>query len=246
MIVADDVTWITVNGMHIPIKAGESKNDAIQRAIDYREKGGSDPGGGGSPTSSKKTDSGSESSKSKRAPKTSDKTPKKLPPDALSDSKTFDSKEISAVKDYQGTHYRDINQGMRYNKLSPENQQRVELMNKALGKSKLESDVVLYRGIPEKYANQLIKSNTMTDLGFQSTTTKINDAVEFASMGGAKYNNNVVRFTAKKGTSALNLGSGGENEILLKPSKYKFVSEKIVTAPSGDTTRFLTVERSDA
>ena len=249
---AEDVTWITVNGMHIPIKAGESKNDAIQRAIDYREKGSSDSGG--SSSGSKKT--GSKKSRSKdgdeKAPDISLKSKsvspgtEKLPPDVLKESSGFTQQERMAVKDYQGTHYRDINQGMRKKQLSPDNQKRVELINAAFDKSTLKSDVVLYRGIPEKYADSLVKSKTMSDMGFQSTTTDINDAAEFASMGGRKYNNNVLRFKTKAGTPALNLLSGGEDEILLKPSKYKFVSEKIVTGSNGESTRFITVDRTDA
>lgn len=34
----DDIQWITVNGRHIPLGAGESKEDAIKRAFDNKER----------------------------------------------------------------------------------------------------------------------------------------------------------------------------------------------------------------
>ena len=34
---ADDITWVTVNGQHIPIGANESKEDAISRAFGKKE-----------------------------------------------------------------------------------------------------------------------------------------------------------------------------------------------------------------
>ena len=35
---SDDIQWITVNGRHIPLGAGESKEDAIKRAFDDKER----------------------------------------------------------------------------------------------------------------------------------------------------------------------------------------------------------------
>jgi hypothetical protein len=232
-----DVTWITVNGLHIPIQKGQSKNEAIQNAIDkvnsYKE-----PSGGNS--------SSSGGSKSSKPQKKEAKTPKsKIPPDVLTDTKTFSQEEIDAAKAYEGEKYRAINQGMRLNKLDPENQQRRDLIYKAMEKSKLGSDVTVYRGIPEKFANQLLTTQSMTDLGFQSTSTEVDIANEFAEMGGAKYNSNILRFVAKSGTPALNFGSEREKELLLKPSKYTPIKSEVITEPDGRTVRIIHVERTE-
>jgi hypothetical protein len=125
----------------------------------------------------------------------------------------------------------------------------------AMEKTPLKGDVTVYRGIPERLANNLIGGKEITDNAFQSTSLSLRAASKFAWVNSQNNNSkfvNVLEFAAKKGEPAIFSDDYDEKEVLLKGGKYKAISYTIATTIKdfhGDIptfhlpTRIITVER---
>jgi hypothetical protein len=136
--------------------------------------------------------------------------------------------EMSALSSYQGNGYEDINLELRMEMmmgdsvLSPENKQKVDLIDSAVSKGKFSEDVIVFRGVDDSdgvFTAEGVGAE-ITDFGFQSTTVSVGIGAGFA---GAQYSANqvVMRIKVPAGSPALSVDkargakSYTEMEVLL-------------------------------
>lgn len=232
--VGDDVQWITINGMHIPIKPGETTNDAIQRAINYT--------GGGSGSSSSSDGSSGDNSKSKSSFKTYDKA-------------DLNKDQIKAINRYKSTSnddYEKINAYVRDGKVGTGSDPDMETTIKNLDSSFTErvpqgttiyngKKSVIYSGIGKTQGSQLLDAkvgDTFEDRDYQSFSTDPEVARGFAkgigekTRAGSGKDHVVLKFEGDGDTPCINIG-GTEKEVLLPRGKTFEVVDKRTEKTSG-------------
>lgn len=125
---------------------------------------------------------------------------------------TLNEKEIEAIQEYQGAAYADINKGLRTDgNLSKDDKETIKNLDNALENNKLDRDTVLYRGLKQNEVDKLMNTKegqTITDKGYQSTSTAKNVASSFARndyQNGPK--SVIAKYNVPKGTNAIHVPS---------------------------------------
>jgi hypothetical protein len=145
--------------------------------------------------------------------------------------------EISAIKDYASSEYRDINGALRKGEVSDD----AALIDTAIAKETIVEDITLYRGLGAltTEAEDLPVGTVITDNGFSSTSAEPNIGAKFASWANDYGDQPVLmRIRAQKGAKALHLHPnravlGSEHEVLL-PRGQKM---RITGAPKREKFR---------
>lgn len=114
-------------------------------------------------------------------------------------------------------------------------------MDEAVAKSVIETDAVLYRGVPPSVAIDLKVGDEYTDLGFQSYSVVLNEAFTFAKSkapGVAGHDPTVLRTRVREGDTGLWLGGEGtphETEmefVLPRGTAYRVAAVENRTYPN--------------
>lgn len=172
--------------------------------------------------------------------------PKNEPPaftsiynDAIHDSGVFKASSLSqsiknAIKEYTGPAYAQINGALRTGKKLGSNKQNV--VNKlnevfAQPEAKANENFTVYRGITSSQLQHLAMGSTITDKGFVSTSSDVNEAKKFAGTAGA-----LMEIRVKKGQPAMSVKNTSafpsEMEVMLPANtSFKVVGKKI--GPEG-------------
>lgn len=172
--------------------------------------------------------------------------PKNEPPaftsiynDAIHDSGVFKASSLSqsiknAIKEYTGPAYAHINGALRTGKKLGSNKQNVvNKLNEAFAQpeAKANENFTVYRGITSSQLQHLAMGSTITDKGFVSTSSDVNEAKKFASTAGA-----LMEIRVKKGQPAMSVKNTSafpsEMEVMLPANtSFKVVGKKI--GPEG-------------
>lgn len=140
----------------------------------------------------------------------------------------------TAIKQYTGPAYAQINGTLRTGKkLSKANQDVVNKLNEAFAQpeAKANENFTVYRGIISTQLQHLTMGSTMTDKGFVSTSSDVNEAKKFAGTAGA-----LMEIRVKKGQPAMSVKDTSvypsEKEVMLPANtSFKVVGKKI--GPEG-------------
>lgn len=140
----------------------------------------------------------------------------------------------TAIKQYTGPAYAQINGTLRTGKkLSKANQDVVNKLNEAFAQpeAKANENFTVYRGITSTQLQHLTMGSTMTDKGFVSTSSDVNEAKKFAGTAGA-----LMEIRVKKGQPAMSVKDTSvypsEKEVMLPANtSFKVVGKKI--GPEG-------------
>lgn len=172
--------------------------------------------------------------------------PKNEPPaftsiynDAIHDSGVFKASSLSqsiknAIKEYTGPAYAQINGALRTGKKQGSNKQNVvNKLNEAFAQpeAKANENFTVYRGITSSQLQHLAMGSTITDKGFVSTSSDVNEAKKFAGTAGA-----LMEIRVKKGQPAMSVKNTSafpsEMEVMLPANtSFKVVGKKI--GPEG-------------
>lgn len=172
--------------------------------------------------------------------------PKNEPPaftsiynDAIHDSGVFKASSLSqsiknAIKEYTGPAYAQINGALRTGKKLGSNKQNVvNKLNEAFAQpeAKANENFTVYRGITSSQLQHLAMGSTITDKGFVSTSSDVNEANFFAGTAGA-----LMEIRVKKGQPAMSVKNTSafpsEMEVMLPANtSFKVVGKKI--GPEG-------------
>ena len=172
--------------------------------------------------------------------------PKNEPPaftsiynDAIHDSGVFKASSLSqsiknAIKEYTGPAYAQINGALRTGKKLGSNKQNVvNKLNEAFAQpeAKANENFTVYRGITSSQLQHLAMGSTITDKGFVSTSSDVNEAKKFAGTAGA-----LMEIRVKKGQPAMSVKNmsafPSEMEVMLPANtSFKVVGKKI--GPEG-------------
>ena len=172
--------------------------------------------------------------------------PKNEPPaftsiynDAIHDSGVFKASSLSqsiknAIKEYTGPAYTQINGALRTGKKLGSNKQNVvNKLNEAFAQpeAKANENFTVYRGITSSQLQHLAMGSTITDKGFVSTSSDVNEAKKFAGTAGA-----LMEIRVKKGQPAMSVKNTSafpsEMEVMLPANtSFKVVGKKI--GPEG-------------
>ena len=172
--------------------------------------------------------------------------PKNEPPaftsiynDAIHDSGVFKASSLSqsiknAIKEYTGPAYAQINGALRTGKKLGSNKQNVvNKLNEAFAQpeAKANENFTVYRGITSTQLQHLAMGSTITDKGFVSTSSDVNEAKKFAGTAGA-----LMEIRVKKGQPAMSVKNTSafpsEMEVMLPANtSFKVVGKKI--GPEG-------------
>lgn len=172
--------------------------------------------------------------------------PKNEPPaftsiynDAIHDSGVFKASSLSqsiknAIKEYTGPAYAQINGALRTGKKLGSNKQNVaNKLNEAFAQpeAKANENFTVYRGITSSQLQHLAMGSTITDKGFVSTSSDVNEAKKFAGTAGA-----LMEIRVKKGQPAMSVKNTSafpsEMEVMLPANtSFKVVGKKI--GPEG-------------
>ena len=172
--------------------------------------------------------------------------PKNEPPaftsiynDAIHDSGVFKASSLSqsiknAIKEYTGPAYAQINGALRTGKKLGSNKQNVvNKLNEAFAQpeAKANENFTVYRGITSSQLQHLAMGSTITDKGFVSTSSDVNEAKKFAGAAGA-----LMEIRVKKGQPAMSVKNmsafPSEMEVMLPANtSFKVVGKKI--GPEG-------------
>lgn len=172
--------------------------------------------------------------------------PKNEPPaftsiynDAIHDSGVFKASSLSqsiknAIKEYTGPAYAQINGALRIGKKLGSNKQNVvNKLNEAFAQpeAKANENFTVYRGITSSQLQHLAMGSTITDKGFVSTSSDVNEAKKFAGTAGA-----LMEIRVKKGQPAMSVKNTSafpsEMEVMLPANtSFKVVGKKI--GPEG-------------
>lgn len=138
--------------------------------------------------------------------------------------------ELKAFDEYTGTGYGDINGYLRGTQdYEPENydpdqvEEMIGDMDRVFNRSRLPKDMLVYRAVSANTYSKIIKSDSFTDAGYGSTTSKRAFAEQWPKPGRV-----VVPIVLRKGAKAIPIESisqmkdEGEREILLaRGSEFK-------------------------
>lgn len=172
--------------------------------------------------------------------------PKNEPPaftsiynDAIHDSGVFKASSLSqsiknAIKEYTGPAYAQINGALRTSKKLGSNKQNVvNKLNEAFAQpeAKANENFTVYRGITSSQLQHLAMGSTITDKGFVSASSDVNEAKKFAGTAGA-----LMEIRVKKGQPAMSVKNTSafpsEMEVMLPANtSFKVVGKKI--GPEG-------------
>ena len=172
--------------------------------------------------------------------------PKNEPPaftsiynDAIHDSGVFKASSLSqsiknAIKEYTGPAYAQINGALRTGKKLGSNKQNVvNKLNEAFAQpeAKANENFTVYRGITSSQLQHLAMGSTITDKGFVSTSSDVNEAKKFAGTAGA-----LMEIRVKKSQPAMSVKNTSafpsEMEVMLPANtSFKVVGKKI--GPEG-------------
>lgn len=172
--------------------------------------------------------------------------PKNEPPaftsiynDAIHDSGVFKASSLSqsiknAIKEYTGPAYAQINGALRTGKKLGSNKQNVvNKLNEAFAQpeAKANENFTVYRGITSSQLQHLAMGSTITDKGFVSTSSDVNEANFFAGTAGA-----LMEIRVKKGQPVMSVKNTSafpsEMEVMLPANtSFKVVGKKI--GPEG-------------
>lgn len=172
--------------------------------------------------------------------------PKNEPPaftsiynDAIHDSGVFKASSLSqsiknAIMEYTGSAYAQINGALRTGKKLGSNKQNVvNKLNEAFAQpeAKANENFTVYRGITSSQLQHLAMGSTITDKGFVSTSSDVNEAKKFAGTAGA-----LMEIRVKKGQPAMSVKNPSafpsEMEVMLPANtSFKVVGKKI--GPEG-------------
>jgi hypothetical protein len=132
----------------------------------------------------------------------------------------------SAVKNYTGEAYTEINGGLRGGNLDPAHKKTVKDLDTAIANNSLDRDTILYRGqmVSDRTRERLKVGNTFSDPAYTSATFDQYDPDRFAGLGGK--GGAVMRIKASKGqnglaSSALSEYPEESEFILPRNTKYK-------------------------
>jgi hypothetical protein len=124
-------------------------------------------------------------------------------------------------------------------------------IDSVLSKSKIENDVVVYRGISGNTAFNIIKNGTFENKGYTATSVAMGDALGFAqhtplahpdgSYQPGRDVQNVIMFKVPKGSSGFYFGRGRESEVLL-PRNLKLKCTGVRTYTNGLNVKAITQE----
>ena len=172
--------------------------------------------------------------------------PKNEPPaftsihnDAVHNTGVFKASSLSqpiknAIKEYTGPAYAQINGALRTGKKLGSNKQNVvNKLNEAFAQpeAKANENFTVYRGITSSQLQHLAMGSTITDKGFVSTSSDVNEAKKFAGTAGA-----LMEIRVKKGQPAMSVKNTSafpsEMEVMLPANtSFKVVGKKI--GPEG-------------
>lgn len=152
----------------------------------------------------------------------------------------FTFEEKKALRQYGGAGFTSVGRLLRDNPLKPGEVEKDELLinlASAISKSKLSSDVTLFRGVHGDYAEQLTALEpgaTVKELSYSSTTPSEHNASGFTKDSGV-----MLQIEAKAGAQAIDYSeevmSLDEDEILLPPQSFK-VREVVREVVDGRNT----------
>lgn len=168
-----------------------------------------------------------------------------------SNAKFTGEQMFEAVQDYKGSGYTNMNTHLRNSKGKLQDsefwgssytsgltyQNTVRAIDDVMKKSRLQSPIVSYRGFgsPEKVFAGVYNGGAtdltgmeFTDYGFQSTSTSVKKAEDFAGVGYGDPNQHIVlKIFTPKGYGAIKVsGPEYENEILLdRSTRYRIVRD---------------------
>ena len=163
---------------------------------------------------------------------------------------TLPDGELHALRFFRGEGYRQITPALYRGKASPAVQERIDHLDSVMKRSRLERDVVTYRGVTDirklvgaRAAQEDLSGAQFTDRAFLSTSADEVQA-KFFSRKGAKTSDTrptVFRYTIPKGTAAVKLsGVKHESELLLQRGlTFRIVADHGV---AGDGIRYLDLE----
>jgi hypothetical protein len=128
-------------------------------------------------------------------------------------------KESDALADYQIAGFKEINGSLRRNDIKAGTKNKIESLDRAIAKSTLSDDVVVFRGMNSKALGGTPKIGDVFEAkGFVSTTRDVGYAVLHAGSRTGDAGAFVVAMRLSKGTHGFDLNTihdRGESEVLL-------------------------------
>jgi hypothetical protein len=233
-----DVTWITVNGMHIPIKAGETKNEAVQRAINYQKDKGSSGGGKGESTPAKKESKESKStppaktkSEPEKAKAAATKPPSKFNAKQAEDDERYSPQEKAAVEKYRsisGSDYTAINEAARTGKTNA----TINHIDSAISKADpIPKGTDLYRGLSEKQAAALSNAkvgDSFKQGGYQSYSLDRDVADGFSqTTKGNTWSKTILKIEGDGAIKGVHIGSKEAEMLLARGQTYTITGRTV-------------------
>lgn len=227
---AEPKAWITVNGNHVPIMEGQSKDEAVKSFIDSK-------------TKSHISDNKKNGEKQKESGESSNSLEK-----LLIDKYGEYAPYLADIERYVGTldvesDSHSINKYLSNAKAlgidptaskTSNNASTVRQMDKAMNISPLEKDMTLYRGVSADDYFRKFKVGDVVDMNGRYTSTSTNERIAngFKGHNGENY---MLKINAPKGTPSINVAkafnkrnnpsASNEGErILSRNLKYKVVS----------------------
>jgi len=98
----------------------------------------------------------------------------------------------------------------------------------AMERAPLNAEILLYRGISEDYAEEILRHENVPDPAFESTTFDITVAARYGDSEDSKYIN-ILEMIGEKGEGFIHVMNDGEGEILLRGGvKYVATRTRVI------------------
>jgi ADP-ribosyltransferase exoenzyme len=142
------------------------------------------------------------------------------------------SGDLSALADYTGSGYQDLNNALRSDALDASQQARIDALNRALEKfPAYEGPVVRGTNLPPEVLDGYEPGEVITEPAFMSTTT--NPAVAQSPTFGGNVEFRILSTTGRDISSVSMFP--GEEEILFPPGAKFYILNKTVDPQTGRT-----------
>jgi hypothetical protein len=144
----------------------------------------------------------------------------------------FTAEDLSALADYTGSGYQDLNNALRIDALDASQQARVDALNRALEKlPAYEGPVVRGTNVPQEVLDGYKPGEVVSEPAFMSTSTNPAVAQSPTFAGNVEFR---ILSTTGRDISSLSLFPG-EQEILFPPGAKFYVLSKTVDPQTGRT-----------
>jgi ADP-ribosyltransferase exoenzyme len=142
------------------------------------------------------------------------------------------SDDLSALADYTGSGYQDLNSALRSDALDASQHARVEALNRALEKlPAYEGPVVRGSNIPPEVLDRYQPGQVITESAFMSTTTNPAVAQSPAFAGNVEFR---ILSTTGRDVSSVSMFPG-EQEILFRAGAKFYIINRTVDPLTGRT-----------